>query len=57
MSPVRPLVAANNVMTLWNKVIPPDGLMMFGDRAAEVDRGEGGEDESLERGDEPDLEE
>src|SRR3954471_19185552 len=32
-------------------------LMLFGDGAAEVDRGEGGEDEGLERRDQADLEE
>ena len=29
--------------------------MLFGDGAAEIDRGEGGEDEGLKRGDEADL--
>src|SRR5579872_6242095 len=56
MFPVRPPVAARNVMTLWNKVPPPVGLMALGDRAAEVDRGERREDERLQRRDEPHLE-
>src|SRR3954447_25431733 len=34
-----------------------DSLVGFGDRAAEIDGRESGEDERLERGDQPDLEE
>src|SRR3954464_8026356 len=43
------------VMTDRSTAVAP--LVLFGDGAAEVDRGEGGEDEGLKRGDEADLEE
>src|SRR3954470_7734858 len=43
------------VMTDRSTAIAP--LVLFGDGAAEVDRGQGGEDEGLQRGDEADLEE
>src|SRR5215207_9140772 len=50
-------VAARVVMTVRSTAVSCDSLVRLGDRAAEVDRSQGGEDEGLEGRDQPDLEE
>src|SRR3954451_2824080 len=53
---VSPLAAARWVMTARSITGSPCGSVRLGDRAAEVDGSEGGEDERLQAGDQADLE-
>src|SRR4051795_3497453 len=56
---LRPYASGSAAWAIWvmtdRSTVAP--LVLFGDGAAEVDRGQGGEDEGLQGGDEADLEE
>src|SRR3954447_8279046 len=56
---LRPYSCGSAAWAIWVRIEMSTAcsLVLFGDGAAEVDRGEGGEDEGLKRGDEADLEE
>src|SRR3954451_13165105 len=56
---LRPYSCGSAAWAIWVRIEMSTAcsLVLFGDGAAEVDRGEGGEDEGLQGGDEPDLEE
>src|SRR3954465_8924784 len=56
---LRPYSCGSAAWAIWVRIemSTASSLVLFGDGAAEVDRGEGGEDEGLERGDQAHLEE